>query len=99
MKDYEYQILWLDYFNKNLSKRRGRKVSKSRAVFDPSIDELVEAAKLAGYEIVESNNNVRYPRRAYTRSSYIVIKKKDSKSGVLKKIGDMLVQIRTKKSN
>jgi signal recognition particle subunit SRP19 len=99
MKDYEHQILWLDYFNKNLSKRKGRKVSKNKTVFDPSMDELVEAAKLAGYEIVESNNNVRYPRRTYTKSSYIVIKKKDSKSSVLKKIGDMLVQIRSRKSN
>ncbi len=97
MKDYEHQILWLDYFNKNLSRSKGRRVSKSKAVFDPSIDELVEAAKLAGYEIVESNNNVHYPRRAYTKSSYIVIKKKDNKSNVLKRIGDMLVQIRSRK--
>ncbi len=97
MKDYEHQILWLDYFNKNLSKRKGRKASKGCAVFDPSIDELIEAVRLAEYEIVESNNTAHYPRRAYTRSSYIVIKKKDSKASVVRKVGDMLVQIRSRK--
>ena len=43
MKDYDHVILWLDYFNKNLKRRQGRKVKRERAVFDPTVTELVEA--------------------------------------------------------
>jgi signal recognition particle subunit SRP19 len=97
MKEYEHQIIWLDYFNRNLSKSKGRRANKSRSVFDPSIEELVEAARSAGYEVVSSNTEARYPRRYYTRSSYIMIRKRDTKSTTLNKIGEALVQIRSKK--
>ncbi|MEM4393142.1 MAG: signal recognition particle subunit SRP19/SEC65 family protein, partial [Candidatus Nitrosocaldus sp.] len=72
MKDYEHHIIWLEYFNKNLSKSKGRRVSKSKSVFDPSMDELIEAARLAGYEPKDVNDNAHHPRRAYTRSGYIM---------------------------
>ncbi|MFN4336149.1 MAG: signal recognition particle subunit SRP19/SEC65 family protein [Candidatus Nitrosocaldus sp.] len=99
MKDYEYHIIWLEYFNKNLSKSKGRRVSKGRSVFDPSMDELIEAARLAGYEPKDVNDKAHHPRRAYTRSGYIMIKKEEgsSKSRVLNKIADALLQIRSKK--
>ncbi|MCS6767213.1 MAG: signal recognition particle subunit SRP19/SEC65 family protein [Candidatus Nitrosocaldus sp.] len=97
MKDYEHHIIWLEYFNKNLSKGKGRRVSKSRAVFDPSMDELVEAARLAGYEPKDVNGDAHYPRRAYTRSGYIMVEKKGSKSIALNRIADQLVQIRNRK--
>ncbi|MEM2650267.1 MAG: signal recognition particle subunit SRP19/SEC65 family protein [Candidatus Nitrosocaldus sp.] len=99
MKDYDHHIIWLEYFNKNLSKGKGRRVSKSKAVFDPSMDELVEAARLAGYEPKDVNDGARYPRRAYTRSGYIMVEKKEgvSKSTVLSRIAAALLQIRSKK--
>lgn len=98
MKDYEHQIIWLDYFNKNLSRQKGRKVNKDKAVFDPKIDELQQAAKSSGYNPTETNAEVNYPRRAYVRSGYIMVSKKHPKSKVLNTIGQRLVQIREKKS-
>ncbi|MGI0005967.1 MAG: signal recognition particle subunit SRP19/SEC65 family protein, partial [Nitrososphaera sp.] len=50
MKDYDHVILWLDYFNKNLKVRQGRKVKRERAVFDPTVSELIEATKAAGFD-------------------------------------------------
>jgi len=97
MKDYERQIIWLDYFNKQLSRRKGRKVNKDRAVFDPKIDELEQAAKSSGYKPKESNAETNFPRRAYVRSGYIVIDKKHAKSKVINTIGQKLVQLREKK--
>ncbi len=96
MKDYEHEVIWLDYFNKNLTRKKGRKVNKDRAVFDPKIDELVQAAKSAGYPLKETNAEVNFPRRAYVRSGYITIEKKHVKSKVINTIGERLVQIRSK---
>ncbi len=60
MKDYEHIVIWLDYFNKNLKKSKGRRVGLEKCVFDPSLKELKDAAKSAGLEITESNEKVRF---------------------------------------
>jgi len=96
MKDYEHQIIWLDYFNKNLSRKKGRKVNKDRAVFDPKLDELIQAAKASGYNPKETNAEANFPRRAYVRSGYIMVEKKYTKSKVVNKIAERLVQQREK---
>ncbi len=96
MKDYEHQIVWLDYFNKNLSMRKGRRVGKEKAVFDPKIEELERAARTAGYHLAGTNAEVNFPRRAYVRSGYIVVKKKHSKSKTINNIAERLLQLRSK---
>lgn len=98
MKDYEHQIIWLDYFNKNLSRKKGRKVKKDRAVFDPKLNELEQAAKTSGYNPSETNSETNFPRRAFVRSGYIVVNKKHSKSKVVNRIGQKFVELREKKS-
>ena len=98
MKDYEHVVIWLDYFNKTLSKNKGRKLSKEKCVFDPSLNELIDATKEAGFEIKESDDKVRFPRRAYVRSGYIVLPKGSSKTKILDKISKKLVARRAKQS-
>ena len=48
MKDYEHVVVWLDYFNKTLPRNKGRRLTKEKCVFDPSLKELIEASKAAG---------------------------------------------------
>ena len=67
MKDYEHVVIWLDYFNKTLPRNKGRRLQKEKCVFDPSLNELVDASKAAGLEIKESDDKVRYPKRPYVR--------------------------------
>ena len=98
MKDYAHIVVWLDYFNKTLPKKMGRKVSREKSVFDPSLKELVEAAKAAGFEPREENDQVRFPRRPFVRSGYIILAKVISKSKVLAKISEKLVAKRAKQS-
>ena len=45
MKDYEHVVIWLDYFNKNLKKSKGRRLGLEKCVFDPSLKELMDATK------------------------------------------------------
>ena len=98
MKDYEHIVIWLDYFNKTLPRAKGRRLEKEKCVFDPSLKELTEAAQAAGFEITESEETVRYPRRPYVRSGYIVLPKGSSKTKILNKISEKLVLKRTKQS-
>ena len=98
MKDYEHVVVWLDYFNKTLSKKMGRRVSKEKSVFDPSLKELSDAAKAAGFELKEENDQVRFPRRPFVRSGYIILPKGMSKSKAIAKISEKLVSKRAKQS-
>jgi signal recognition particle subunit SRP19 len=98
MKDYEHVVIWLDYFNKTLPKNKGRKLPKEKCVFDPSLNELIEAVKDAGFEIKESDDKVRFPKRPYVRSGYVVLPKELSKTKILDKISQKLVAKRAKQS-
>ncbi len=96
MKDYEHVIVWLDYFNKTLPRSRGRRIDKAKCVFDPSLKELIDAAKASGYKITESEDSVRFPKRPYVRSGYIVLPKELPKTTILDKIAEKMVAKRSK---
>ena len=97
MKDYENIIVWLDYFNKTITRAKGRRLTRKKCIFDPSLAELESAAQATGLTVVTSNATVRYPRRAYVRSGYIVLQKSNStKSSLLEKISTKLVMQREK---
>ena len=98
MKDYEHVVVWLDYFNKNLTVRAGRRLPKEKCIFDPSLKELQDAAVDAGLVLKESNDKARFPRRAFVRSGYIVVPKAISKGKILAKISEKLVSRRAKQS-
>jgi signal recognition particle subunit SRP19 len=98
MKDYEHVVVWLDYFNKTLTRNKGRKLSKEKCVFDPSLKELIEAAKAAELELTESDDKVRFPKRPYVRSGYIILPKDGPKTKMLNKISEKIVSKRAKQS-
>jgi signal recognition particle subunit SRP19 len=96
LKDYDHIVLWLDYFNKTLPRRKGRRIRSERAVFDPTVADLTEAAIEAGYEPLEQENTeqVRYPRRPYVKSGYIVLPKstEQKKSTILERVAEKMQQ-------
>lgn len=97
MKDYDHVVVWLDYFNKTLTRSRGRRLPKESCVFDPSLKELADAAAGAGLEVAASDEKVRFPRRPYVRSGYIVLPKGGPKSGALGRIAAKLVAARSRR--
>ena len=98
MKDYEHVVVWLDYFNKTLPRNKGRRLSKEKCIFDPSLKELIEASQAAGLEPKESEDQVRFPKRPYVRSGYIVLEKNTTKTNIMNKISNKLVSKRAKQS-
>ena len=99
MKDYDHQIIWLDYFNKNLSRKKGRKVGKNTSVYDPTMEELIGASKNLELDFSEENinNQARYPRRSFVKSGYIMISKKEKKSTVVNQIAKKMSETRQQK--
>ncbi len=102
MKDYERIVIWLDYFNKTLNKRKGRRIRKELAVYDPTVADLLEAAKEAGYEPVpeETSEIARYPRRPFVKSGYIILPKhpQQKKKSILGQIALKMLQKSKQKS-
>ena len=98
MKDYDHIVIWLDYFNKTLSRQKGRRLAKDRCVFDPSLNELIESAEDAGLKPTSTDDQVRFPRRPFVRSGYIVLEKKMAKTKILNKIADKMIAKRAKQS-
>ncbi len=98
MKDYEHVVIWLDYFNKTLPKKMGRRISKEKSVFDPSLKELIDAAKAAGFNPTETNEQVRFPKRPYVRSGYIVLSKVQPKGKLIFAIAEKLASRRAKQT-
>lgn len=103
MKDYDHVVLWLDYFNKNLKRRQGRKVHREQAVFDPTMQELAEAARAAGLQFSdqEMNGEARFPRRSFVKSGYVMVTKKEGvkKSQVIDAVANRMVQKRSKQKS
>ena len=102
MKDYEHVVLWLDYFNKNLKRRQGRKVKRDQAVFDPTVQELVEATRAAGFQLSdeEINSDARFPRRSFVKSAYVMVAKKEGipKSQIINEVATKLLRRTLQKS-
>jgi len=69
-----------------------------KCVFDLSLKELIDATKAAGFEITESNDKVRFPKRPFVRSGYVVLPKGSSKTIILNKISEKLITKRSKQS-
>ncbi|ABK78033.1 signal recognition particle, 19 kDa protein [Cenarchaeum symbiosum A] len=98
MKDYEHVVVWLDYFNKNLTRSKGRRLGRERCVFDPSFKELADAAAAAGLEVSESNEGARHPRRPYVRSGYVAVPKSPPKGRILERIASGMLSKRAGRS-
>jgi len=98
LKDYDHVILWVDYFNKSLKRRHGRRVKRDQAISDPTVQDLAEAAKAAGLEFSDQETNIeaRFPRRSYVKSGsgYIMVAKKEGvkKSQMIDAVAEKLLQ-------
>ncbi len=95
MKEYGKLIIWLDYFNSAIKRSGGRRVPLSSAVRDPTLDELVHAAKGIGYSPEPQEGY--YPRRSKVKSGYVSLTKKVSKSITIKKVASRLAQVKGEK--
>lgn len=67
----------------------------NKAVKNPSLGELIEAAKRAGYE--PEPQVASYPKRYWIPSGYVSIEKKKPKATVIKELALLLRTVRGEK--
>ncbi len=98
MKDYDHVVVWLDYFNRVLPRSKGRRLGRSVCVQDPTLKDLVEAVRNAGFEVAEVNDQARHPRRPYYRSGYVSVPKANvPKTRILYRVAPKLARLARKR--
>ena len=80
-------VIWPIYFDLNVSRSNGRRVSKSLAIQNPSIDDILkEAKRLRLNPILEEK---AHPSRWWNKGR-ILVDKKEKKREILRKIAEQL---------
>lgn len=97
MRKKDGYVIWPAYFDATHSRSKGRKVPLSLAVEKPSLSELIEAARAAGYAQVVAEEQARYPAYWYEQPGRVVVKSSEKKSEVIKRIARALVELRKAK--
>lgn len=93
MKEYDHVIVWLDYFNRVLTRSRGRRLGREVCVPDPTLVNLIKAVEMAGFTVAETNGAARYPRRPYAPSGYVAVVKTAPKARMLYRIAPKLARV------
>ncbi|MEE9267952.1 MAG: signal recognition particle subunit SRP19/SEC65 family protein [Thermoplasmata archaeon] len=75
-------VLYPLYFDATASRRKGRRVPTKLAVRDPTLDELVEAARRRDYR-VETEPRAAHPGRPAKREGRILIVGGGTKTAIL----------------
>lgn len=95
MRNKEFYCIWNIYFDSNISRKKGRKISKREAIPDPSLEEIVMALKRLNYNIMDIKRG-GYPSIWWRKNSgYVLIEKRDrSKSTILKDVAKEVRRMR-----
>ena len=77
-------IIWVNYFDKSLSRKEGRKIPRNKAISKPRLEELASIASSMGYRIIDKKE-ARYPSSWWIKSGYVVIDKSSLNNSESKK--------------
>jgi signal recognition particle subunit SEC65 len=92
MKEYEKQVLWLDYFNSELKRSDGRRVPLNTATRAPTLPELEDACRRLNLQPV--SQPAFYPSRRLKESGYVSVKKSKPKQALLVRVAKELSVVR-----
>jgi len=87
-------ILWLAYFDATQPRSRGRRVPRHLAVEKPTLAELEEAARRAGFQVVAVEPEAKYPALWYEQQGRILVKASVKKSQVVRAVAKELLELR-----
>lgn len=91
-------VIWPIYFDSSRTRGEGRAVSEEHAVNSPNLEDLISAARKAGFK-PEVEREKKHPSQWYEGSGRILIYKAEPKSAILRKISLALKAVpKSKKS-
>jgi signal recognition particle subunit SRP19 len=70
-------VIWPAYIDADRTRRKGRRVPKSEAVEDPTVEEIAKAVQQVGYDAVVERDKT-YPREWEQRGRVLVKGAEDS---------------------
>ncbi|MFX0194810.1 MAG: signal recognition particle subunit SRP19/SEC65 family protein [Candidatus Hodarchaeota archaeon] len=86
-------LFYPEYFDRNLSRAEGRRISQKLAIKSPRVKELYLAAKRANLEVT-LRESIAYSRCWWEKRGAIVIKKTAPKTEILKRLTKSLREVR-----
>jgi signal recognition particle subunit SRP19 len=87
-------VIWPAYLDAGLSRSEGRRVPRSVAVEEPTVDEIARAAGQVGYDVVVEREKT-YPREYTSRGRVLVQDADDAgKSDLLQAIAAYVTALR-----
>jgi len=89
-------IIWPQYFDCNLSRKYGRRVSRELCVLKPSIKEIELVCSELALECRVDESKL-YPRSWYTTRGCVYVRSNTSKSLLLRLLAKKLQEIRQKR--
>ena len=85
-------VLWPEYFDAKRSRDQGRKVKRSLAVSEPTVDLIAKVVEKLGLEYkVESDKS--YPSNWYGHKGRVLVQKTMKKSQLLAKVGQEISKV------
>jgi len=93
MRKQDKIVVWPIYFDSTKTRNEGRKIPKGLAIPSPKILELKKAVETLGleYDVVM---DAGYPKTPWLKTGMILIRKREEKNKIIKKIAKQLVRIR-----
>ena len=93
MKALDEVVIWPAFLDSDLSRREGRRLRRKRCVRSPTVDEMLEAATVAGIKArVEKKS---YPRRWRTDRKALVLEERLPRSRAISTISDEIRRTRS----
>jgi len=91
-------VLWSIYFDSTKTRSEGRRVSKKLAVPAPKLEEIQRVAISLGFR-TETVSNAAHPSFPWQKTGLIITSKKGSKTQIILKIAEKVLESRGKGGN
>ncbi|MCD6480813.1 MAG: signal recognition particle protein Srp19 [Thermoplasmata archaeon] len=91
MRNRDKWVLWPIYFDADASRLEGRRVPKELAVKNPTVEDILQAAKKLGLAAVKEEK-AAYPARWWRKEGRVLVGKKFSKTATIKQIAEIIKQ-------
>ncbi len=97
MKRPGFLIVWPAHLDSSKTRGEGRRLPVSRAVKQPSLKEILQAAMSLGYS-PETTEKAAQSSSPWEKTGYVTVKKTGQRSAVLKGIAGEIVKTRQREA-
>lgn len=88
-------VVWPSELDSSQTRAQGRKLPVARAVRQPTLREISQAATLLGY-LPQINEKAGLPKASWHKTGYVIVKKAGPRQLVLKNLAGEIVKNRQK---